>query len=115
MEYGFFFLAAVQCFEGGEELEGYRRERAAKKFSETLLIPASIQAILHLMQEKTEWLRSNQSKDQALVEQWEEIDQKCLHIFEEDYGNEPKLLDELQKLHMIMRKSQQKNDYSIAI
>ena len=108
-------LAAVRCLEGGEELEEYHREHAAKKFSDSLLIPASIQAILHLMQEKTECLRSDPSTDQALAERWEEIDQKCQNIFEEDYGNEPKLLDELQKLHFIMKNVQKKKYHPIPV
>jgi hypothetical protein len=65
------------------------------------LVPSSIQAMLDLMQEKTECLRRDISIEQSLVEKFEEIDQKCQDAFDDYYGDELKLLKEIQKLHLI--------------
>ena len=108
-------LAAVRCFQKGEELKAHHREHRTQKFSESLLIPTSIQAILHLMQEKTECLRSDKTTDQILIERWDEIDQRCQDVLEDNYGDETKLVDELQKLHRIMKQLQKKKDYPITV
>jgi hypothetical protein len=49
------------------------------------------------MQEKTEYLRYDISIEQSLVDRFEEIDQKCQDAFENYYGDEIKLLEDITK------------------
>ncbi len=67
------------------------------------------------MQEKTECLRCNISTEQLLVDRFEEIDQRCQDAFEDYYGDETKLLEEVQKLHLVTKRIQNKKNYSIDI
>lgn len=108
-------LAVARCFQTREEFKTIRQQRRSSKSSQTLLIPSSIQMILDLMQEKTECLKRDISAEQSLVDRFEEIDQKCQDIFDDHYGNEKKLHEELQKLHLITQKIQNKKQYSIAV
>ncbi len=80
-----------------------------------MIIPSSILVILDLMQEKTECLRCDTSVEQSLVDRFEEIDKKCQDAFEDYYGNETKLLEEMQKLHLVTKKLQNKKNYSIDV
>ncbi|CAF1404075.1 unnamed protein product [Adineta ricciae] len=98
--------AVARCFQKGKEFKTIRRQRRLSKTSEALLIPSSIQAILDLMQEKTECLRRDISVEQSLVERFEFIDQKCQDAFDDYYGDETKLVEEIQKLHLITRRTQ---------
>ncbi|CAF0810060.1 unnamed protein product [Adineta ricciae] len=100
--------AVARCLQKGEEFKTIRRQRRLSKTSETLLIPSSIQAILDLMQEKTECLRRDISVEQSLVDRCEFIDQKCQDAFDNYYGDETKLVEEIQKLHLITRRTQLK-------
>lgn len=65
------------------------------------------------MQEKTECLRRDISVEQSLVDRFEEIDQKCQDAFDEYYGDEAKLLEEIQKLHLVAKRIQ--NNYSVDV
>jgi hypothetical protein len=85
------------------------------KSLEVLLVPSSIQAILALMQEKTECLRCDITVEQSLVDRFEEIDQKCQDAFADYYGNETQLLEEIQKLHLIAKGMQKKTNDSISV
>lgn len=67
------------------------------------------------MQEKTECLRLDKTSDQLLIERWDEIDQRCQNILEDNYGDETKLVDELQKLHRIMKQLQKKKDFPMTV
>ncbi|UJR29631.1 hypothetical protein I4U23_017179 [Adineta vaga] len=58
------------------------------------------------MQEKTECLRRDISVEQSLVDRFEFIDQQCQDAFDEYYGDETKLVEEIQKLHLITRRTQ---------
>ena len=53
------------------------------------------------MQEKTECLRRDISIEQSLVDRFQEIDQKCQDAFDNYYGDETKLVEEIQKFHLI--------------
>lgn len=67
------------------------------------------------MQEKTECLKYDITVEQSLVDRFEEIDQKCQDAFDDYYGNETKLVEEIQKLHLITQRIQAKKDYPIAV
>jgi len=67
------------------------------------------------MQEKTECLRRDISIEQSLIERFEEIDQKCQDAFDDYYGNESKLLNEIRKLHLITKHVQPKRKYVLAV
>lgn len=108
-------LAIARCFQTGKEFQAHRRERRGTKASETLLVPNSIQAVLDLMQEKTECLRRDISVEQSLIEQFEEIDQKLQDAFEEHYGNESRLAEEVGKLHLITKRSNASRKYVLAV
>ncbi|UJR11827.1 hypothetical protein I4U23_016007 [Adineta vaga] len=100
--------AAARCFQKGEEFKITRRQRRSSKSSQSLLVPSSIQAILDLMQEKTECLRRDIGVEQSLVDRFEFIDQKCQDAFDDYYGDETKLVEEIQKLHLITKRTQLK-------
>lgn len=108
--------AVARCFQTGKEFKAHRRERRLSKASEALLVPTSIQAVLDLMQEKTECLRRDITVEQSLVDRFEQIDQKLQDAFEDHYGNEDKLVEEIEKLHLITKRiNNPKKKYVLAV
>jgi len=57
---------------------------------------------------KSECLRCDINIEPLLVDQFEEIDQKCQDAFEDYYGNETKILEEIQKLHLVTKRIRNK-------
>ena len=111
----FYVLAVARFLQKKEKFKAVRRRRHAKGASGALLVPPSIQALLDLMQEKTECLRRDISVEQSLVNRFEKIDQKCQDAFDDYYGDETKLLQEIQKLHLVSKRTQIKKKYLIAV
>jgi hypothetical protein len=111
----FYVLAVARCLQKKETFKTVRRRRHAKVASGALSVPPSIQAMLDLMQEKTECLRRDISIEQSLVERFKRIDQKCQDAFDDYYGDETKLLKEIQKLHLVTKRTQIKKKYLIAV
>ncbi|CAF0782227.1 unnamed protein product [Adineta steineri] len=106
----------IRYFQKGQEFKTIRQRRHSERYAEAiLLIPSSIQIILDLMQEKTEYLRYDICIEQSLITRFENIDRKCQDAFDNYYGNEMKLVSEIQKLHLIPRRRKYKKNHSVAV